>query len=94
MSRPRQVHDYEIIDHGYMLPDYFEGCGVAFTAYVDVATGCGSNAKEAYLDALEQLAQQGWDVDTLPARPQGIRARDKVPAKYPESNWYVSVRIR
>lgn len=90
----KRVADYEIIDHGYMLPDYFQGCGVCFTSYTDVATGCGHSAKEAYEDAVDQLAQGGWNVDSLPRRPRGIRARPTVPAKYEESYWYVSVRVK
>ena len=90
----KRVKGFEIINHGYMYPDYFQGCGTAFTDYEDVATGCGNSAKEAYEDALESLAQNDWDTAKLPSRPRGIRARDTVPARCEESYWYVSVRVR
>lgn len=90
----KKVIEFQIISHGYMYPDYFQGCGVAFTEFQDVATGCGNDAKEAYEDAVESLAQCGWNVDKLPRRPRGIRASDRVPARCDEAYWYVSVRVR
>lgn len=87
---------YEIIDHGYMYPDYFQGCGTAFTDFDSCVTGCGNSAKEAYEDAVE-LVYQSEDSKVaerlhLPKRPRGIRLSDKVPARYEESYWYVSIR--
>lgn len=87
----KKIKRYEIINHGYMYPDYFQGCGISFTEFTDVATGCGTNAAEAYADACESLAQNDWE--GFPNRPKGIRASDRVPAKYTESYWYVSVRV-
>lgn len=53
------ITDFEVLNHGRHLPDYFPGCGVAFTRWTHVATGCGDDAKGALDDALEQLAEQG-----------------------------------
>jgi len=95
--------DFEIINHGYENSQYFQGCGVSFTSYTHVATGCGGNAKEAYEDAVEQLCQDpeldSLDLaNALPSRPRGIRARDKVPAEYSgedsDTYYYVSVRVK
>ena len=90
----RKIKDYEIVSHGCMYSDYFQGCGLAFSDYVDVATGIGANEKEAYNDAIEQLAQNDWDVDALPSRPRGICSRPNVPAKSEDCWYYVSVRVR
>ena len=95
----KNIKAYEIINHGYEHSQYFQGCGTSFTDFTDVATGCGNDAKEAYEDAVEQLATSGWNVDKLPSRPAGIRKRDKVPAKYLKDElneffWYVSIRVR
>lgn len=65
MSERKQVTAFELIDHGIEHSQYFQGCGISFTSFDDVATGIGDNPAEAIEDALESLAQQGWDVDTL-----------------------------
>ena len=41
----RTIEDYEVIVHGIMLPDYFQGCGVACTQFDDVATGIGETSQ-------------------------------------------------
>jgi hypothetical protein len=89
--------DYEIINHGYMDPDYFRGCGVAFTKFDYYETGVGSNAKEAYDDAVDKIYlshdnTEKVDKLKLPKRPHGIRKSDKVPARWEDSMWYVSIR--
>jgi hypothetical protein len=88
---------YEIIDHGWDNSQYFQGCGTAYTPYDHVVTGVGTNAKEAYNDAVEQLYMTEDSVAVarlhLPTRPYGIRAKDKVPAcANDECYWYVSIR--
>lgn len=95
----KKIKDYEIINHEYEHSQYFQGCGTAYTEFDDVATGVGENAKEAYEDAVEKFAFRDWDVSALPTRPNGIRKRDKVPAKflkneYNEIYWYVSIRVK
>lgn len=95
----KHIKSFEIINHGYEHEQYFQGCGTSFTDYDDVATGIGNNAREAYDDAVEQLAMGDYDVDKLPTKPRGIRARDKVPAKIgghetDDFYWYVSIRVK
>jgi hypothetical protein len=91
----RKIRDFEILDHGAEHSQYFQGCGTSHTGFEDVATGCGDNAKEAYEDAADILAQMGWDTASLPSRPRGIRQRNKVPARaHEEMHYYVSIRVR
>lgn len=95
----RHVRAFEILEHGVDHAQYFQGCGTSFTEYTDVATGAGDNATEAYRDAVEQLAQMGYDVATLPSRPKGITKRSRVPAEARRAEdseiwYYVSVRVR
>ena len=44
---------------------YYPGAGVAFTDYDEVAIGMGSSEKEAIVDALDQLAMNGWDTSSI-----------------------------
>jgi hypothetical protein len=95
-ERTMKVKTFEIINHGWDHNQYFQGCGVAFTPFTHVVTGCGITAKEAYEDAIDQIASE-FDTDVLPSRPRGIRARDKVPASHLKEDsevwWYVSIRF-
>lgn len=63
---------FEIVDHGIDHAQYFQGCGVSRTKFSDVATGCGDNPAEALADALETLAQDGWDVSKVEASAEGV----------------------
>lgn len=100
----KKVTEYQIVDHGFESPDYFRGCGTAFTEFVDVATGCGDTAKAAFEDALENLAQSDWDVSGI---KNNIRSRmtvrgylrrlgglSKQDIEDSETQYYVSVRVR
>lgn len=62
MSTQREIAEIEVLDHGIDWPDYFQGAGVTFTEFDDIATGCGDTPAEAIQDALEQIAMRG-DVD-------------------------------
>ena len=64
----RVVKDYELLDHGIDHAQYFSGCGVAYTSFENVVTGCGENFAEAIEDAFEQIAQASFDVTTLEER--------------------------
>lgn len=100
----RPIRAYEIVDHGVDHAQYFQGCGVAFTDYELCVTGAGDNAREAYDDACEQLAQMGYDTAKLPTRPRGIRKTDAVRHAdcvedgehddFCELYYYVSIRVR
>jgi hypothetical protein len=64
MAKRKLIEDYEIVDHGIENSQYFQGCGTSLTEFEQVATGIGDNPKEAIEDALDQLAQMGWDTDS------------------------------
>jgi len=61
----KKIIDFEVEDHGVEGSQYFQGAGLAYTDFDDIATGAGNNAAEAFDDALEQLAQNDWDVSEL-----------------------------
>jgi hypothetical protein len=68
----RPIKKYEVINHGPQDAQYFQGEGIALTEFDAIATGVGHDAYEAYNDALEGLAQQGWVVDAMPESPYGL----------------------
>ena len=63
----KPVLSFQIIDHGIDHAQYFQGCGISYTDFEDVSTGCGDNPKEALDDALDGLAQSDWDTSTIDA---------------------------
>ena len=97
--------EYEIVDHGFDAEQYFQGCGTAFTSFTEVATGIGETKREAFDDALEQLACGGWEVDGIELtqrrgrpvtvqgylRSIGISKQDREDT---ETHYYVSVRVK
>jgi len=93
---------YEIVNHGVEHSQFFQGCGTSLTDYDLAVTGIGDNAKQAYLDAVEQCYQLGISSDSLdkllPKRPRGINSRDKVPADMQgedsECYYHVSIRLK
>lgn len=62
----QKIAAFEIVDHGIDHAQYFQGCGVSFTEFDNVQTGCGTNAREAFDDALEQIAMAESSVDLSP----------------------------
>lgn len=98
----RTIADFELRDHGIEHEQYFQGCGTALTGYEDCATGCGDNPREAVDDALECLAQIGWDTEGMEARIRAdcwpccrtIPTRPCVPASAEDSHYYVSILVR
>lgn len=88
------IKDFEVIEHGCMYSDYFQGCGTSYTEYEDVATGIGSNLNEAIDDALEQLAQGDWETEGMETRI--VEKYGKIPeVEEPEEDchYYVSIRV-
>ena len=98
----RNITGHEVINHGVDHEQYFPGCGIAFTSYDDVATGIGDTSESAYEDALDSLAQAGWDVDALPsAQEQGLGTETVENVIQPSEDescdgswWFVSVRVK
>jgi hypothetical protein len=65
----KTIGEFELIDHGAEHAQHFQGCGVAFTPYDNVATGVGNDPSEAFDDCLEMIAQQGnWDLEGMRER--------------------------
>lgn len=46
---------FEVLDHGVDNAQFFTGEGVALSAYAYVVTGCGTSARAAGEEALEQF---------------------------------------
>ena len=100
----KRIETYEIINHGVMYSDYFQGCGTAFTEFTDVATGIGSSEREALDDALEMLAQQDWDTASNPDLVIDFESADDtdviqdiIDTETYNGDWpyvFVSVRVR
>jgi hypothetical protein len=63
-----EIGEFEVIDHGIELSRCFQGCGIAFTSFENVATGIGSNPAEAVDDCLGQVAQAGFDTEGMETR--------------------------
>lgn len=91
----KKINDYEIIDHGVEYSNYFQGCGISFTQYKDIATGIGHSAYEAIDDALELLAQNYWDTKSNLDLIEEARKMGKTKIIPQEDLWYhVSVRVK
>jgi hypothetical protein len=96
----RTITEFELVDHGIEGSQYFQGCGISFTEFTDIATGCGDDPREAIEDALEQLACGGWDVDGMEKRicadigRRKLPRKPSVPRKADDSYYYVSLRVK
>lgn len=90
----KPINDFELIHHGMMFSDYFQGCGTSI--YQDVATGIGADLNEAIDDALEQLAQSDWETEGMESRI--LKKYGKMPEVEEPENFdchhYVSIRVR
>jgi len=97
-----KITEYEIIDHGIMHPDYFQGCGIACTDYDQVATGIGDNPQEALDDCLEVIAQSGdydlsaleTEIEDAPTEPSVEYNEDDDEDAEESPYYYVSIRWR
>ena len=71
---------YQCYNHGYMYPDYFQGCGYCGTPYSHSVTGTGLTEVEAYEDALEQMSEiLNGDIDELDLEDFALSLRDYDP---------------
>lgn len=59
------VKEFSVTDHGWDTPDYFQGYGICGTDFDDGATGNEGTYRGAFKDALDSLAQNGWDVSSI-----------------------------
>jgi hypothetical protein len=94
-----KVTKFEIVDHGLEHPDYFQGCGVAFTQFEEVYTGHGQTPYEAANEALDILCHDN-DVSNamLKEIERAIAPVDLLEvAEIPEDSeavYMVSIRIK
>ena len=89
-----KVSDYQILDHGIETSQYFQGCGVAFSRFTDVVTGCGNDYAEALDDALESMAQNNIDVESFDDEVANAKNHEieSVPPDAEDCYYYVSIR--
>lgn len=99
----KNVQDFEIINHGIDSSSYFQGCGVAFTPFIDIATGIGDTALGALHDAWESLAQNGWTMPsnfdkTFANQSDNRRSIEEIIGEplneESELHWFVSIRVK
>ena len=98
----KSIKKFELIDHGIEHEQYFRGCGLSFTEYDAIATGCGNNPAEAIDDALEGLAQQDWETEGMEARiiEQELAGMSRIPTAPCVPNdaddcyYYASIRVK
>lgn len=86
--------NYEVISHGCMHPDYFQGCGTSYTDFEHVQTGAGCSEKEAFEDALGLIASNGVEI-SADLESEGESADTDTSECEGEDNenyYYVSVR--
>ena len=78
-----KITDFEICDHGIDHAQYFQGCGTSYTRFDYVQTGCGENAREAFDDALEQIAMcESVDLSPIETSKEGKTYQTKRAEKF------------
>lgn len=98
MARNKRVEEWEVIEHGMMLSDYFSGCGTAFTKFEDVYTGVGDNPRDALADAMEIAGDCGWDfsyvsVEQLSEEPSVSAIEEHTGEDLSDTYYIVSIRL-
>jgi len=103
----KAIYDHSVHDHGIMYSDYFPGVSTVHTRWDDVYTGTGENAHEALDEALDDAAQDGWDVRSIknefdPESPDNVQ--NSIRANNPDMEddddtpdgvyYYVSIFVR
>jgi hypothetical protein len=73
----RKIAEFQVYDLGIEHSQYFQGFGVAFTPYSECCYGIGDNPAEALDDALEQVAQMGFDADKLAERIKQVEGEPR-----------------
>lgn len=100
MPADRTITEYSVEFHGLQHPDSFQGAGTFDGSqwWEATGTGVGDSTLEALENALDQLAEMGWDVGTVGVEEiRGLRDGsiqwDDIDA-FGEHYVYVSVRVR
>ena len=92
----KTVGKYEIestIDHS----QYWQGAGLAFSDFEDIGTGIGNTEAEGAEDALEILAQNDWDTDSIDVSEantdtEACDGNDECGEEC-EHHWFVTIRV-
>lgn len=90
----RTITAHKIEDRGVEHEQYFQGCGISHSKWDEVASGVGSTPMEAYEDALDSLAQNGWDTETLPQDGEGLSKKSEIPEDGEDLHHYVCVYVK
>lgn len=105
-SAAKPVVAYDVVDHGIDHEQYFQGCGVCGTEYVDCFTGIGDDAAEALDDAIDSACQSGYKfsdddyngaMDDLSDRKSSVSLLASKAGEhedYDSHHYYVSIRVR
>lgn len=88
----RPIKSYQIVDHGIEHEQYFQGCGISFISYQDIATGMGNNYSDALDDAADSLAQNNWDTSTI--EELKMRPVNGQIINNPDIHYYLSIRVK
>jgi hypothetical protein len=90
----KTVDDFELVNHGAMWEDYFQGCGRG--GYEEVVTGIGHNPDSALNDLLDLLGERGIETNGLKHRINTFYGRKSTPktpkAKGHNCYYYLSLR--
>jgi hypothetical protein len=66
MNILKKITDYVLCSEGFYWPDYYQGFGTGPGISQEHATlGAGTTEREAFEDAMEQLAEMGWNVSAI-----------------------------
>lgn len=92
------VTKYLVDDHGPDGHQYFPGRTTMGTNWSEVITGQGDDRHEAFEDALDQLAEAGYDADQIPPyRQHSFDGSGKLTieqANDPEFSYYLCIFVR
>lgn len=94
----RKTIEASEIESSWDHSQYWQGAGLAWTEFDDIATGFGASEREATIDACEQLAMQGWDTATLDyvseASDDSTRVCECGDDDECEHGYFVTIRVR
>ena len=91
----KRVTDYCISELGLDSEQFFPGVSTVFTKWTDAYFGIGHTNHDAYADALEQAAIDGWNVDQIPACDWDLVSvpEDTDTDDYSECHEYVAIHL-
>lgn len=79
-AKSTQVTEFSVEFLGIDHPQYFQGVSASYTDWDEVVCGIGDTPAEAFDDALECLAQAGFDCETIEAEEADYMAKRNTPS--------------